>query len=105
MRPLVCSRYHYNDDDDDDNDDVMIGQGQKEKCKQSHPRLTEGGKEFFFCLLATEQYFADQMKCENLRFEEVEEMGGGVQKWRKGENTGKRQKLRMSYEREDGRAV
>lgn len=47
MRPLVCSRYHYNDDDDDDNDDVVIGQGQKEKCKQSHPHLTEGGKEFF----------------------------------------------------------
>lgn len=42
MRPLVHCRHHY--DDEDDNDNIMIGQGQKEKCKQSHPRLTEGRK-------------------------------------------------------------
>lgn len=57
MRPPVHSRHHYDSDDDN----VTIGQGQKEKCKQSHrPIFSKGGKEFFrFLCFAIEWYFAD----------------------------------------------
>lgn len=56
MRPLIHNRHHY----DNDNDSMIIGQGQKEKCKRSHlPILPEEERNSFFFCLAPGWYFAD----------------------------------------------
>lgn len=72
VKPPVHSRHHYDNEDDN----VMIGEKRSVSIHISPSYQRRKRTLLSFCL-ATGWYFADKMKCENLRFEKEGETRAG----------------------------